>query len=529
MRINKRANDFKTPARIPGIWIAGIAVLAFLVLSCPTETEDDPDGETVLATRSFWAQNLNTQKYYQTQADLLVEGRYCKIWVEQGSGAPALDVAGKIAGIYDNDIYIKMIETFSLNKRYVDEKGNTVATNTMELADWLADGDGKLNILLLDIQDGYVSSENGGYVGGYFWSGNFYRKESANPLQYSNEIDMIYVDTYPGKPGEDDSNRTLAHEMQHLMNFVTSIQTRVNREKMMVYLMDTWIDEGLSSAAEYVYLGTHPEDRYGWFNDDKKGTIARGNNFFIWGNYEDDSILDDYATVYLFFQWLRLQSGGRGIYKDIINAPYPYYDYQAVTRAIKPYLGLMTHDNDWSGLLKTWMAANYINAREGPYGYMNESKLSAVKARTAPEAAAMLQLLPGEGVYSGIAAGGDVSSYAPGSGPNIKYACLSGAGTGSAVSDTEAHAGGVLLTYNANTDPEGKAERGNLAGPAANAGTARSGGGASPARRVGNTAREGPVRIDARDMLARNGRPREGFGRALLPGARAFAGEDHGK
>jgi hypothetical protein len=34
---------------------------------------------------------------------------------------------------------------------------------------------------------------------------------------------MIYIDTYPTKPGSSESYQTLAYETQRLMNFVTSL------------------------------------------------------------------------------------------------------------------------------------------------------------------------------------------------------------------------------------------------------------------------------------------------------------------
>jgi hypothetical protein len=363
----------------------------------------------------------------------------------------------------------------------------------MEYADWLTDEDGKLGILLLDIKDGYNPPVNNSYVGGYFWSGNFF---AVRDLSTSNEMDMIYIDAYPGRPGEEDSNRTLAHETQHLINFVTSYLKRVGADNYMVP-MDLWIDEGLSSAAEYLCTEAHLEDRYQWFNQDPKGTIARGNNFFVWGNYTGDSILDDYATVYLFFQWLRIH-GGAGIYKNIIGSPYS--DHQAVTGAAHAAMG--GNYGDWRTLLKTWLAANYLNDPSGPYGYKGDSTLKTVKAKTAPAGTTTLKLLPGEGVYSKTTAGGITGSYTSGSGASINYAGISAGTTTGTVSDTATSAGGALLTYNTSTNINGAGEDGKITGvadriPSAGNLSRSAAGGTSGAT----------VRIDARDMLARNGHP----------------------
>ncbi|MDR0388014.1 MAG: InlB B-repeat-containing protein [Treponema sp.] len=479
----------------------------------------EPKPETGSNTKTFWALRIDTNEHYQIQADLLAEGKYCKIWVEQdpkGSVSPA--IARDVARNYDENIYAKMMGSFDIGQILVQDSSGGIsftANSIMEFADWLTDEDGKLSILFLDIQDTYDPSGNRSYVGGYFWIGNLYQRDPSDLRQYSNQADMIYLDTYPGKPGEKDSNATLAHEMQHLMNFVTSVVKRNG-------LMELWIDEGLSSAAEYIYLGDHSNDRYEWFQEDRKGTLAKGNNFFVWGNYSDDSILDDYATVYLFFQWLRLQAEDKAIYKNVIGSQDT--DYRAVTEAMKPFLGsLMASGSDWNGLLKTWLAANYINAPSGPYGYKGEPKLGNVRAKTAPAGTTSLQLLPGEGVYSMINAWGDISSYASNSGPNIKYTGIHD--TNGLVSDRETYPGGALLTYNASPNAKGSPETGKLTGIAGNP----SAGGVSRARSAGGTVLEGPVSIDARDMLVRNGQSGEGFDRALFPGVKVFAREAHGE
>ena len=60
---------------------------------------------------------------------------------------------------------------------------------------------------------------------------------------------------------------------------------------------DTWINEGLSSAAEYVYKGSHITDKINYYNADPNTYIAQGLNFLTWLNY-----YENYSTVYLFFQ-----------------------------------------------------------------------------------------------------------------------------------------------------------------------------------------------------------------------------------
>jgi len=447
-----------------------IFILSLVLSAC------DFNEETPFVVEKFWATNFKTNANYRVDAELLYTGTYCEIWAEKGSGVTVTD-ARAIADEYDNKIYQKMISAFSSSVNY---RGYSFP-NTMSFADWSGDNNGKLCILLLDIKDNYQKDVNEAYVAGYFWGGNFLNGASSNLR------DMIYIDTNPGLNSEsavEEAYRTLAHEMQHLMNFVTSYA--VGRSAY----MDTWIDEGLSSAAEYVYSGDHSTDRIDWFKyngGDYDNFLDRGNNFFVWDNHEEITyaIMDDYSTVYLFFQWLRLQSGGTAIYKNIISSP--HYDHQAVVNSINGY-------SDWDTLLKTWLAANYINASSGAYGYKGEAAFNEMKAPTAPTGVTSLNLYPGEAVYSKASTNPNPS----GQGPNITNAYL----TSSDLSDS--FKAGTLLTYNKNTALNGAAEKGVTTGAAAS--VVMDVQSVSQGRSVTGARLSGPFRIDAGDLLRRNGR-----------------------
>ena len=428
-------------------------------------------------TKTFWAVD-NTKNYgdpnyfYQLTADLLAENDYCKVYVERGT-IGGQSTADKVAAEYIN-IYNKMLGAFGIDFDVKYNNGTTGKLNTIKLADaYSSQPDGKLTILLLDIRDGYKEGENDSYVAGYFYAVDFYT-DNRPELYRSNECDMIYIDTDPAlKKDPADAYSTLAHELQHMMNFITSNEKRIvyddKDEPEDVILMDTWVNEGLSSAAEYIYTDGHKADRYGWYYyngsgpDDKgdvriKSLIDRGNNFFVWNNRDHDdtcggsakcnnpdhsqyAVLDDYATVYLFFQWLRIQNNGTGIYKDIISSKYG--DYHAVTDAIgAPY------KNNWGLLLRDWLAANYIYDSTGTYGYKNDfdfrkgGELLSLKGRNLFSTNAQsVNLYPGEGVFSKIDSAYAGSKPVPTDTQTIKYSILTTAPGNSM-------AQGALLTYN---------------------------------------------------------------------------------
>lgn len=401
---------------------------------------------------NFWAHDLRYDpiKPYRVDAELLHQGVYCNVWVEKGSATKAQ--AKRIADEYDKNIYGKMIDNFSMKNFQFDSE---TFSDIMKFADWLADEDGKLCILLLDIKDNFKEGINNSYTAGYFHNLHFLDRN------YSNGKDMIFVDTYPGMEDTEEAFSTLAHEMQHLMNFATSFVTRIlknNNNENELFLMDTWIDEGLASAAEYIYKGEHLTGRIDWYNyngykesakSEHRGLIDKGNNFFNWGNRTEENQyanMDDYATVYLFFQWLRLQAGRSTIYSEIISSP--NYDHKAVTTVMNT-AAKDNGFNDWNILLRAWFAANFINAADNIYGYKNDPILKSVKAPASSSINSPIMLAPGEGVYSRIDAGSLTTMPSSSSSPSIKYASLSK--TGTLVSNDSVAAGRTLLTYNVDT------------------------------------------------------------------------------
>ena len=461
-----------------------------LLASCPDfNLKYDNKLPDTLEEGSFYAQDMKNKSFYVVKAEMLYKGEKCVIWAETGSGVTVTD-AEKIANKYDNKIRSLIVDTFG--EKYFSYRLNSNGVvydfdDILIFANWLTGrDDGRLTILLLDIKDGY-RNESDTYVAGYFYSGNFLEKgknKSGSNIYYSNGRDMIYLDTNPGlKNYSEQVYETFAHELQHLVNFATTV--RINRQ----YSMDTWIDEGLSAYAEYLYLGKNPEDKCLWLND-PRNTISTGNNFFVWGNHGDIAIMDDYATVYLFFRWLYLQAGAvtglqSRIFFDISNSPHP--DYRAVTDVAKEINPLW---EDWETLLRTWLAANYFP--KNPYGYTGDEELQKV-VKVYPIANKTIPLYPGEGVYSIID-----DSYSAVNAGHIRYAGLT-AHTND-INTVSPYNENALLTFNANTSNSKttKSEEGSLTGVPVPAASPPADDSRSAAKRTG------PYIIDAWDMLGRD-------------------------
>jgi hypothetical protein len=294
---------------------------------------------------------------------------------------------------------------------------------------------------------------------------------------------MIYVDINPGVKLSEQFYATIAHEMQHLIHFLANATIRSKgtygehvASPMDDYReQDLWIDEGLSSAAEYLYLKNHPRTQLNWFNLDPNSTIRKGNNFFVW-----DGGYDEYATVYLFFQWLRIQAGNNEIYRDIMMSK--SIGYQAVSNAAADYFKDPSYA-DWEILLRAWFAANYINASSGPYGYRGELTL---KTYTLPRGTTSVELKPGEGVYSVLSGDNDFTPAG-----NISYAGL--VQLPAAVNIEAPRIGERLLTFNKKSSPGPGSETGQTTGTAASIQSEETG----PSRAA--AVPQGPYPISVRD------------------------------
>ncbi|MDR3172246.1 MAG: hypothetical protein LBU17_11610 [Treponema sp.] len=444
-----------------GYTLDGVAANFFTVNGATTTTSAKNGVVTAVFPATgeigFYVINFRTDSYDSINAKLLVEGVNCIIYAElDASGNPTVteSVAQGIADEYDNHIHAQITGAFGPVKHMTAEK--------------------KVTLLLVDIQDFYA--ERGTYTAGFFTYPDMMSK-SIEPM--SNERDMLYIDTNPGFNNMATAYDTVAHELQHLINFSNINAVNGGKE------MDLWINEGLSTAAEYIYNSSDDpdfnpsDDPYfyvNYFNRDPDKTIAMGNNFFVWYGLWENGIFNDtagkpiydsltnYATAYLFFQWLRIHADNdRLIYKDIIReGATGTTDYRAVTRTVQsriPGMGL-TSDTDWEKLIKTWLLANLIQSSTGVMGY--QDKIPEISKKENGEKIDELSItyltdkvntkwnyfFPGEGVYSGIMTTG---SYTPpsGSGSHIKYVGISNDGSIDA-NTAGGYTGSFLLTFNGN-------------------------------------------------------------------------------
>ena len=444
---------FTSPPRAKSRLLRGILLSLFLfalLLSCEgfadlfsVDNSDSDSGDEGREIMSFFARDYENRDY-SIKAAKLVEGDYCVIWRETGRRVD-MSIAESIAREFDRIIFPKITAIFG------------------ESANYTLSSDNKLTILLLDIKDDYKKGTNDSYVAGYFLASDLPGVGSGKD---SNNRIMIHMDIDPGTPGTHtgDPNfkafcSTIAHEFTHFLSFT------IGRESGRADL-DVWIDEGLASAAEYIYAGHHITTKVNYFSDVHRyylqrgqfyedSRIVQGENFYVWP-YTSDYLWDKYVTVYLFFQWLGIQGGRNAIYRDIITSPNA--NYRAVTGAAAKNIGAQFAE--WNTLLETWLLANRINAKTGIYGYKGELELTV-----AGISESTMSLNPGEGVYS-VFYGSRFS--VPSNSGSIRYQGVTEEGTlFSQLASSYLSSwleGSWLLTYNGNYNAYGMRETGTLTG-----------------------------------------------------------------
>jgi len=388
--------------------------------------------DTEATYRTFWAQKAyykTGSPWYQITAVKAGESAHCIVYGDidlkadyPDTGKYTVSQAQELADEYDANVYNQIKDAFG------------------DIEDM--DGNGKVIFLLLDIVDGYPDKTGGAYVAGYFDSTHMY---DTGTYSRSNKTDMLFLDVYPGNTTS--CRSTMAHELQHLINFSGTVSKGRSQK-------DTWIDEGLSTGAEYIYGNAAGGD------GDPVGRIDIYKSYLNSGSMDDridsffrwDGSLMDYSTDYLFFQWLRIHSGGTGIYREII-ANYNNGDYRDVTAAASALIS--TQFSNWDKLLSTWFVANFVQQTSGYYGYMKEHFLN-----TGTFSGSSINLYPGEGAFSRLTGTKNLTDSG-----NIKYLAFN-ADTGTVDEDGnyDGSATPYVLTYNVNTDTEGARAAGQLAG-----------------------------------------------------------------
>ncbi len=145
---------------------------------------------------------------------------------------------------------------------------------------------GKVYILLLDIQDTYDPETGGNYIAGYFDPLDQIPKGEGGSDNHAN---ILYIDTDPGLSQDfEQTITTAAHELQHLLHYGADPQEEI------------WVNEGMSEVTAHLF-----------------GLRARSFSHFLSNptrtlthfDYEAEDVINDYAKVGLWTFYLYVQYG----------------------------------------------------------------------------------------------------------------------------------------------------------------------------------------------------------------------------
>ncbi|MBT5826497.1 MAG: DUF4214 domain-containing protein [Gammaproteobacteria bacterium] len=318
---------------------------------------DDTGSDTTMATARKVVSNVTTNYGLKT----------LNVWVSDdsfGSGCTksrcvTQDMVDALANIFlssgaNNDIYDWV------SNIYEAEWGEEAASKYSNLIG----EDNEITILLTDIDKD--DSPNGG-VGGYFWSKDNLIFSNTNG---SNERVMFYIDsvmfanTDSGDFWQKTTFSTLAHELQHAINFYQSTV-------LLDATMDIWINEMLSESVEDL-VATKIEDigpRAVAYTDGSAGSAGNRNGRYPLFNANNtlslptwNNQLQDYSKVSAFGAYLTRNYGGAKLLHDIMHNTYE--NEQAIVDAVGK-----TADGSgktFNNLLNEWGIAVLLSTIESP-------------------------------------------------------------------------------------------------------------------------------------------------------------------
>lgn len=217
------------------------------------------------------------------------------------------------------------------------------------------DNNGKIFILMMDIQDEYDPETGGNYVAGYFDPLDQYTSgQTSNASE--NVADILYIDTHPGLTNNfSQTITTVAHELQHLLHFGADPGEFA------------WLNEGMSEVTAHLFnLQARP---FSFYLDNPNRTLTRFE-------YDDENVVADYAKVSLWTLYLYYRFG-TDFLKDLVRSP--YQGISSIDRVLQQYSAGIT----FTELYHDWVIANVghnvlpANPATEKYRY-NENTLPAI-------------------------------------------------------------------------------------------------------------------------------------------------------
>ncbi len=290
-------------------------------------------------TWDFTVYNIEDENYYQVSATLRAIGANCQIWVEDAHWDTFVtqnEVDSILANLeeYTSPTSIDPSKgIYEIDTEYFGEPPNV-------------DGDGLVDFLVLDIQDGWDGE--GGFVAGFFFTGD----QSG----YNNR-DILYLDSNPGIYNEDNETHniqpvmsTTAHELQHLIHYNYDPGE------------EDWLNEAMSQLAGTLCgYGLDSPERY----------LSNTNlSLTGWAENNDPEVLDHYSKVNLWAEYILEQYGLEfitALTRHSLNG----------TSSVNTVLSNLGLSETFNSTYTDWILCNFINDTDvnTKWGYTHQDAL----------------------------------------------------------------------------------------------------------------------------------------------------------
>ena len=261
-------------------------------------------------TDQFHVTDILSREVYPVRATLWVVSEHAYWYVDDRVDFQ-LEELQKSAQVYEEQIYPRVVEVFG-----------------PELVPGV-DNDVHLTILHTPLRG----------AAGYFSASDGY------PVQvhlYSNEREMIYLDTSFARFNTRGYFGTLAHELTH------AIQFRADPTE------ETWVSEGLAEIGKEL-AGYTSNFRLSFLS-------VPSTSLTLWADNPGSSV-PNYGGASLFFDYLAQQYGAESM-GILMNEP------ADSIAGVEAYLDLVGADKTFRDVFADWIVANYLDAEgEGPYSY----------------------------------------------------------------------------------------------------------------------------------------------------------------
>ncbi|HIM79001.1 MAG TPA: hypothetical protein EYM54_02750, partial [Dehalococcoidia bacterium] len=259
---------------------------------------------------TFWLLDLPALTVYQSEFELRLITGHAYWYVEEGQSIRQEDLE-RSAAAFEEEIYPRIIRVFG--------------------AEWSpgVDDDPHLNILNARLKA----------AGGYYTSSDEYPN---TVFPFSNQREIVYINTSAYSVGSSGYNRTLAHELQHAIHWNGDPSE------------ETWMNEGLSELA--VTVAGYGQDSVGRF-------LRAGPTSLINWPLTPDHAGVHYGASSLFMHYLYEQYATPLGLRPLLEEPQDGID------GIDSYLAASGFGVTFRDVFGDWVVANLLDEPEGKYGH----------------------------------------------------------------------------------------------------------------------------------------------------------------